>query len=541
MSTTATTMDRRHFVTGAAAVGTLAAATPALARAAQAAPASAKTDAPADATTDETDWTSYDPAETMEADVVVIGAGASGISCAVHAAELGKKVVLLEKSETLGGCSNSVFSGMVRTADDDIAAEVSQWVSDCHWRVDPAAISNLLNNSEAVFGSWLRDTWGWEFSDIVSMGVANWRIMTAYADRPAKYQEMVDGSGVDVHLDTCAKALVQDESGAVAGIIALDADGSAVRFDAPAVVVATGGYAGNEDMVYEAFGRKPVCGGLPQNVGEGLKMCWAVGGAKPLNYGMQMPHQTFTDATDKLAEQFDDFPAKYPFLTTYMQSFLNVTKDGKRFRNEGILSSADAAANSSLYQGDFHWTIVSADQLALLEQGGIAAVGVEAKMSIPPRYAPEYDVDTPWTDAQAVFEQMAANGTGFRGDTPEELAEAAGMDPKAFAETVAAYDACCAAGKDTVCGKDPQYLIANGNGPFYAVYTYQNNLSSFGGVEVDTSYHVLDASGAKVPGLYAVGVEAGSNLYNDTYCGVGVGVCLVYVSGYLCAEDIASA
>ena len=490
MSTTATTMDRRHFVTGAAAVGTLAAATPALARAAPAAPASAKADVPADA---ETDWTSYDPASTVQADVVVIGAGASGISCAVHAAELGKKVVLLEKSETLGGCSNSVFSGMVRTADDDIAAEVSQWVSDCHWRVDPSAISNLLNNSEAVFGSWLRDTWDWEFSDIVSMGVANWRIMTAYADRPANTPAKVGASGGDVH------------------------------------------------MVYEAFGRKPVCGGLPQNVGEGLKMCWAVGGAKPLNYGMQMPHQTFTDATDKLAEQFDDFPAKYPFLTTYMQSFLNVTKDGKRFRNEGILSSADAAANSSLYQGDFHWTIVSADQLALLEQGGIAAVGVDAKMSIPPRYAPEYDVDTPWENAQAVFEQMAANGTGFRGDTPEELAEAAGMDPEAFAETVAAYDACCAAGKDTVCGKDPQYLITNGNGPFYAVYTYQNNLTSFGGVEVDTSYHVLDASGAKVPGLYAIGVEAGSNLYNDTYCGVGVGVCLVYVSGYLCAEDIASA
>lgn len=526
------TIDRRNFVVGAAAAGAVAAVAPTIARAEEASQ---------DTEPAETDWTVYEPGDTFSADVVVVGAGAAGISCAVHAAELGKSVILVEKSSTIGGCSNSVFSAMVRTADDDIAAEVNQWVTDCHWRVDPSAISTLLNNSEAVFGSWLRDTWGWEYSDIVSMGVANWRIMTAYADRPAKYQEMVDGTGVDVHLDMCAKALVQDDSGAVTGVIALDADGNAVRFDAPAVVVATGGYAANEDMVFEAFGRKPVCGGLPQNVGEGLKMCWAAGGAKPLNYGMQMPHQTFTDATDKLAEQFADFPAKYPFLTTYMQSFLNVTKDGKRFRNEGILYSADAAANSSLYQGDFHWTIVSADQLALLEQGGIAAVGVESKMSIPPRYAPEYDVDTPWENAQAVFEQMAANGTGFRGDTPEELAEAAGMDPATFAEAVASYDACCAAGKDTVCGKDPQYLVANGNGPFYAVYTYQNNLSSFGGVEVGTSYHVLDANGARVPGLYAVGVEAGSNLYNDTYCGVGVGVCLVYVSGYLCAEDIAAA
>lgn len=530
-------VTRRNFVATAAAVSMAAAGGATAAGAME----SAKADAPtnAAAANDEADPSSYAPESTEAFDVVVVGAGAAGMSCATHCAENGLRVALLEKSTVLGGCSNSVFSAMVRTADDNIAAQVSDWVNDCHWRVDATAISSLLNNSATAF-TWLEQSWGWAFvKDFNSMGVKNWKIDVPYKDRPALYQAMVDGSGIDVRLSMTAKALVQNDDGRVTGVIALDETGAARQFNAArAVVIATGGYAANEDMVFEAFGRRPVCGGLPQNVGEGLRMCWEAGGAKPLNYGMQMPHQTFTTATDKLTETFDDFPAKYPFLTTYMSGFMNVTKDGRRFRNEGILGSADAAANSSLFQGDFHWTIVSADQLALLEQGGIAALGATAKLTIPPKHAPEYDLETPWENATAVFDQMAQDGTGFKGETPEELAQAAGMDPEIFAKTLADYDACCAAGKDTLCGKDPAYLVPYGAGPYYAVYTYENNLTSWGGVSVDLGYGVLNANGARIPGLYAIGVEAGSNLYNDTYCGVGVGVCLVYTSGYMSAEDI---
>lgn len=475
------------------------------------------------------------PTETRKADVVVVGAGASGVTCATRCAEGGLNTVLVEKSGNLGGASNSVFSAMVRKP-EEVGAEVNKWVTDCHWRVNGEIIGNMLGHSYETF-TYLQDTWGWEFKDIISMGTANWRIMTAGADRPGMYQKMLDQSGVDTHMNTTGKQLVCDSDGAISGII-VDENGTIVQYDTPNVVIATGGYAGNPDMVKEAFGRTPVCGGLPQNVGEGLKMCWAVGGAKPRNYGMQMPHQTYTDATDDLASAFDDFHAKLPFLSCYMPCFLNVGVNGRRFRNEEYAANADPSANSSLYQGDYHYTIVSASQLETLGQGGVAALGVTSKPAIPPKAAPTYDLDTPWDNAAEVFDKMVEQGHGGKGSTAEELAKAINMDGATLAETIDSYNALCAAGADTTFGKDASLMIPLGDGPYYAVYTYENNLTSCGGVDTDIKYRVLDENGKPISGLYAIGVECMSNMYNDTYTGVGAALCNSYVSGYLAAKSI---
>ena len=486
---------------------------------------------------------SYKPETTKDFDVVVVGAGAAGISCAVRCAEKGLKAVLLEKTGSIGGASNSVYSAMVRTP-DQVGAEVDAWVADCHWRVDATAIGNILGHSEEAF-NWLRDNYGWGFTPIKSMGVDNWRIDVAGKDRPAKYQEMIDKSGVTLEKGMTAKQLVQDKDGVVTGLIAIDENNKATQYNGKAVVIATGGYAGNAEMVGKAFGRTPLCGGLPQNIGEGLEMCWAAGGAKPQNYGMQMPHQTYTIATEKLAATMTDFESKYPMLCAYAPSFLNVSEKGKRFRNEAINYNADAAANSTLFQGDYHWTIVSADQLKLLEEKGLVGVGVDKKLTIPPNMLPKlsegtFSIETPWPNATGVFDKMVEVGGAFKGATAEELAKAAGMDAASLDKAIKDYEATCKAGVDLQCGKNPIYLIPMGSGPYYAIDSRVNNLSSVGGVAVDTSFRVLNAKGDAIPGLYAIGVECMSNLYNDTYAGVGAALCTVYTTGYLTAEGIAA-
>ena len=487
---------------------------------------------------------SYKPETTKDYDVVVVGAGAAGISCAVRSAEKGLKVVLLEKTSSLGGASNSVYSAMVRKP-EQVGEEVDKWVADCHWRVDATAIGNILGHSEEAF-NWLHDKWGWEFAEIKSMGVDNWRIGVAYKDRPATYERMLKESGVDIEFGMTGKQLVQDKDGAVTGVIAINGDEKATQYNGKAVVIATGGYAGNTEMVAKAFGRTPLCGGLPQNIGEGLEMCWAAGGAKPQNYGMQMPHQTYTIATEKLAADHTDFESKYPMLCAYAPSFLNVSEKGKRFRNEAINYNADAAANSTLFQGDYHWTIVSADQLKKLEGGGLAGVGVDVKLTVPPSMLPQieggsFDITTPWPKATEVFDAMCDAGGAFKGETAEKLAEAAEMDAESLAKAIKDYEAICAAGFDNQCGKDAKYLIPMGSGPYYAIDSRVNNLSSVGGVAVDTEFRVLNEDQTPIPGLYAIGVECMSNLYNDTYAGVGAALCTTYTSGYLTAEGIAAA
>lgn len=473
-------------------------------------------------------------------DVVVCGAGASGVSAAVRAAEAGAKVALLEKTASVGGSSLSVVMALVRDPEADVMEEVNEWVADSHWRVNAEAIISLLSHSGVAF-RWLKDEHQWDLTEGEGLWMLPGTIKDRAEVRTALYNAMIESAGVTLFPQTTAKKLVLDDEGAVAGVVALDEEGAGVQFDCKAVAIATGGYAANREMVQEAFGFGGVCDGLPQNIGEGLEMAWEAGAKKPINFGGQMLHQTLTPCTEDLLKQMDEPAARYPFFTSYLPHFMNVTAKGRRFRNEDLVKTADAAANSSAFQGPFHYVVVSAAQLALLEQGGIAGLGATAMPPVPPRFIPEgFAIDTPWTDALAPFEAAADGDAGFRGDTLEELAAAAGFDQESFVEECARYEEFCAQGKDTQLGKSPESLVPLGEGPYYLIKAEQNNLTSWGGLATDADYRVYSESDDPILGLWAVGVEAGGNLYNDTYVGNGVGICLAVTSGYLAGDSMAS-
>ena len=80
-----------------------------------------------------------------------------------------------------------------------------------------------------------------------------------------------------------------------------------------------------------------------------------------------------------------------------------------------------------------------------------------------------------------------------------------------------------------------------GEGPYYAIIAEENNLCSWGGLLVNTDYQVLDDAKLPIKGLYAVGNEAGGNLYNDTYVGFGYGMANTITSGYLCGTKLGEA
>ncbi|BAK43564.1 FAD-dependent oxidoreductase [Eggerthella sp. YY7918] len=523
-----TLWNRRGFLKAAALVGvggTFAGLT---------ACAPSSTSQPEEDSADKTDQQdTIEITRTESFDIVVCGAGASGITAAVHAAESGARVALLEKAGEVGGSSLSVVSALVRNPDDDLTEEVNEWVADSHWRVNAEAIYTLLRNSGTAF-SWLQDNHGWELTQNGGMWALPGTIQTRKDVRTELYQNMITSSGVSLFTNMTAKQLILDESGAIAGVIALDSDGNGVQFDCKALTIATGGYAANREMVKEAFGFDGICDGLPQNIGEGLEMAWNIGAKKPINFGGQMLHQTLTPCTDSLLEQFDEFPARYPFFTAYLPHFMNVTEKGRRFRNEDLVNIPDAAANSSAFQGAFHYVVVSKTQLDKLAEGGMAALGVTANPPIPPRFLPaNFSIETPWSDPLPVFEAAANGENGFMGNTFQELAEAAGMDPATFETECKNYEQYCASGNDSQLGKRPESLIPLEEGPYFLIKAEQNNLTSWGGLATDAQYRVYDNDDNPIPGLWAVGIEAGSNLYNDTYVGNGVGICLAVTSGFL--------
>ena len=364
-------------------------------------------------------------ADTKDCDVLVIGAGVSGANTAIRAGELGKKVILVEKTDTIGGASN-LSSGPIgynsRIALDageqtDILPLLNDWIAGSHYRVDAASVKQLLEKSgEAI--DWMSDN-GWEFTPWFSASMVKF---PDYSVREQLFLDALDrtvvANGGEVLTGTCAKRLVVDDEGKVTGAVVVDAEGKGLQINAAATVIATGGYGGNLDMVERVFRFRGVLGGLPQNIGEGLEMAWRAGAQKPQNFGGQMLHQTLARANDPLAEQFDAFPAKYPMILCYVAKLMNVSATGARFRNEENALSAVAAANTSAYQGSFHYVVVSKGIMDTLEQEGLAGLGIEKSPGLPPRYKPEFELDTPWENITGVFDAMVEAGAGYKGDTP---------------------------------------------------------------------------------------------------------------------------
>jgi len=483
----------------------------------------------------------------LSADVAIVGGGASGISAAVSAADSGARVILIEKTATLGGASLFSWAGfgfdsrLAKASGNTVDKEkfIQDWIANCHWRIDAAVLRRFVNETGVTF-DWLTDK-GWKFVPLNFPGQPTMHMLPDYAERPALFKAMLDASvaknGGMILTNTTATSLITDKSGAVVGVKAKRADGSVLTIHAKAVIMATGGYAGNREMVKKAFGFDGVNGGLPQNVGEGLQMAWKAGAAKPQNFGAQMLHQTLVKAN---LSKFSPFENKYPLILSYVPSLINVT--GARFRSEDTVLDAVASANTSVFQGPYHYVVVSKTVIDALMEKGLKGIGMDVDPAMPPEVKPQFTLDTPWNNAYEVFDAMVAGGWGYKGATLEELARNAHMDTKTFVDTVKSYNAMCAAGADTEFGKPSKYMFSEGDeGPFYVIIAEINNLGSVGGLVINTKFQVLNDKRLPVSGLYGVGVESLGVLFNDTYVGFGAGIAWTFTSGRLGGAEAAKA
>ncbi|GIP48153.1 flavocytochrome c [Paenibacillus sp. J53TS2] len=491
--------------------------------------------------------------EKLQADVVVVGAGASGVSAAVTAADKGAKVVIIEKTGVIGGASNLSWAGKFYNSSAavdsglkvNVEQEISNWIVNNHWRVDAAAVRQYVTKSGDTY-DWLKSK-GY-VTTFMNFGGEQLHLLPAYNTREQTLRKMlaasVEKNGGKVITETTAKKLMTDAKGTVTGVVAEKADGTTLEISAKSVVMATGGYAGNKEMVKEAFGFEGVNGGLAQNIGEGLKMSWAAGAKVPDNFGGQMLHQTLARATGDLKKQYTSFEATYPMMLSYLPTLMNVGPSGARFRDETATLTAVAAANTSAFNGPYHLVVVSQSQLKALESKGMNGVNASKLPGLPPEFyadfKDEFKLDTPWKNVVSVFDTMVKNGDGYKGNTIEELAKNAGMDVEVFKDAFNKYTQATKTGVDTEFGKTKDYLLPMGEGPYYAIIAEINNLGSVGGLLVNPKFQVLNDKRVPVKGLYAVGLESEGVLFNDTYVGNGVGIGYSFTSGRLGGENAAA-
>lgn len=474
-----------------------------------------------------------------EYDVVVIGGGGSGLSAAVQAAKNGLSCAVLEKEDKTGGSSSFAEGHAAFESDEQEkrgievtkAQAFNTYMDYSHWLANPDLVSRFVDNAATTIVK-MRDVGAvYETVDITAPDQAGelvtWHLPEGEVARVIELLEAdATRRGVDLFMSTAATEILTAD-GRVVGVVAQDADGEEVRLGAKAVIVGTGGYAGNPEMMDKYakhnVGEKLINVGGPGNTGDGVRMVLEAGGTENSNIGTRllfplMRDKTITSHTNNAG----------------MQPYLWVNASGERFINEIVgLNFGNAGDVVASLPGAYYWTILSAETIKhLVEDGNEVGLGV---------YVHNYEklVNLPGEIQADAADEERTNVQSA--DSIAELATKIGLDPEVLVAEVDAYNAIVEAGVDNRFYKESRFLFPIKQAPFYAIKMETGIMITMGAMEVDEHLRAMTKDGDPIPGLYVVGCDAGG-MYGEAYAlpvpGSANGFALT--SGWLAADDIAA-
>ncbi len=467
-------------------------------------------------------------------ELLVIGGGAAGLAAAAAAAEQGTKVIVAEAMAAVGG--NGLFPRGVFAVDSMlqrkrlIFADTDEIFTRCmeysHWKIDGRIVRRLLDKSGDTI-SWLMDK-GVEFCDVVhhtpNQAPEVFHITSAKENAGSvvvrQLKKFCLEHGVTLLTKTRGEKLLKDESGAVNGAVCRDKDGKAVEIQAKRVIVCTGGFSGNQEMIrkyYPNFKPERVArGGGMRHPGDGVRMALEAGADIEGNFAMEIA-----------APKIQGYGALNLVLGKPYHMWLN--RFGQRFASEGIVYNFALAANACLRQPEGKmWVVFGQNQLDRALADGrdmIELIHID----------PKAEEQLPET-----MEQAIRDGVMVKAQSAAELATFIGCPQEAVEEAVAEYNRFCDTGRDAMFAKDQRYLETLGAGPYYAIRAGADMLITHGGIRVNEYFQALDDRYEKVENLYVAGVDFGgvdADEYNVEMSGHGFGFALN--SGRMAGEHAA--
>ena len=471
----------------------------------------------------ENDATAED--STVDADVVVVGAGGAGMTAAITAAGEGKSVVILESQSMVGGNSVRATGGMnagktvyqdenefgesagvektlktaaEKYADNETITALAKTVSE-QWAAyqanptgyfdsvelmeldtmiggkginDPELVETLCANSADAI-DWL-DEHGITLHNVSSFGGASVKRIHRPVNAEGKtvsvgsymiplLEENCKKAGVQILLNTTANEILTDANGAAVGIKATGSTGETVTVNAKAVVLTTGGFGANLDMVVKY---KPELKGFmttnaPGIQGQGIEMAQAIGAATVDMDQIQI-HPTVEANTAAL-------------ITEGLRGdgAILINEEGQRFIDE--VGTRDVVSAAEIAQtGSYSWLVV----------------------------------DQAMVDASSVIQGYIKKGYTVTGATYEELGKAMGVDAAAFAETMEKWNGYVEAKNDPDFGRT-SFANPLNTAPYYAVKVTAGVHHTMGGLKINANTEVLNEKGEVIPGLFAAGEVTG--------------------------------
>ncbi|MDR1422411.1 MAG: FAD-dependent oxidoreductase [Coriobacteriales bacterium] len=592
-------LSRRGFLTGAATAGAGALATFALSGCSPAEGQTPEPEATGDgenAGTGAQAW-DYRPvsladqvSETRDYEIVVVGGGNAGVFGALHLAELGAKVVVLEQSS-----GNTMWAGDIDALDSQIQKDLGIVIDKEFVVKDIVERYAQGRSDENLVRQWAYNAGAmvdWFQAQIQKKGLevmvdteckkfypenffySPASVHTAYKPpllptansmgsevaMPAMLELFAEYGGEMIY-DTKAVELVQPDGPGtqVTGVLAQDVDGGVIQFNASkCVMLATGGFSGNKDMMDQwGVNSHKFCsnhlGGEGRN-GDGIKMAtWA--GADRDWFSANGSCNIFDRGAitgDSTNGNVGDAPDRQGggnmnFWWPGSQPFLRVNAFGQRFCNED--GPYDVAFNLACMQpGHFWWQVFDSsswDDVVAFDtticSRVVAREGAKNCLLLGQFY--------PCTSAEewqeVYIDPNVANGVLIKADTLEELADLMEFDANVkatFLATVTRYNELTASGVDSDHDKAPWRMSALDAPPYYACKLTGWLLSTLSGIRVDNRYNALTAEGTPIPGLKMVGLDHGgffSGMYAQYYGGLNLSHNLI--AAWLGAKDIMGA
>ncbi len=453
--------------------------------------------------------------EAAGTDLVVVGAGATGIAAAITAVEGGAKVIIFEKMPYAGGTSNfaeglfGAESAMQRAEYVGLTRDQAfKTIMDySHWRANPRLVRAYVDESASTV-AWLQKM-GVEFvgpKAVFPDGPLVFHLLKGPPEaRGAGVMKMMIAKakekGVDLRLSTPVVKLIK-EGNRITGVVA-ENNGKTIEVKAKAVIVATGGYANNAEWIkkYAGFdlGKDIYAIGSAGKMGDGIRMAWEAGAAEEGMGVLQLLR-----GGPVLGEGLKFIGS---LESAGHQPNLRVDQNGIRYADESIMPNFAYDGNATArLKGRYAFTIFDEAQKRYWAENG---VDFGTGFIVPP--GTRINIDS---QLKEVLDKK--NPNVFVADTIEELAAKMGVSPAVLKATVDEYNSFCAKGHDDLFAKDPKYLRPIKEPKFYAFKTFTVFLCSHGGVKINEKMEVIDKSGKVIPGLYVGGADAGG-MYGDSY------------------------
>lgn len=497
---------------------------------------------------------SADEVDLGEFDVIVVGAGTSGSTAAARAADLGAKVLLVEKSGRVGGaggvsdgpCSLGAQVQLDNGWQGDADAYYDSVMKISHYCVNGNLVKDFIDRSGHTV-DWLAEKGGFEWlpaSALYTMsdpefgsclvGYAQSSVLTrTVGDAFKRLVEPVD----TVELECELTGLVQDETGAVTGIAATRWDGASVSARGKSVVLCCGGFAGSTEKLVEYTKHPYLVFGMMQNKGTTIDMCKQVGAQLEHVYGGVEVH--YGDVLGEIDDSFNEIEKSALYSMSMAPQFVHVNRSGMRYHDENdVNANLIKGRASDTYQGNANYMIVSKAQTDALAEGGLNGVGWDTQPAVH-FYHYQIPCDYKLERIVEILDSAVANGFAYKADTLEGLADAAGFDRTVFLDSMARYANACETGVDDLYAKDPAFLFPMGDeGPFYAVECDIRPYNTFGGPRIDTHFRVLDDNDKPITGLYSAGCDTMGNIVDGIFYTERFGISLgwAFNSGYAAGE-----